>query len=79
MAVNLGLIILFAIALHFEKKSLNVFGIQPVPKRILQLLFGISLTTVLSITINIVFGQFAYFTWTLNSEYSLHWTVHTIH
>lgn len=71
MIVNLGLIILFAIALHFEKKNLNVFGIQPVPKRILQLLFGISLTAALSITINMVFGQVAYFTWTLNSDYSI--------
>lgn len=71
MIVNLGLIILFAIALHFEKKNLNAFGIQPVPKRIVQLLFGISLTSVLSITINIAFGHFAYFTWILNSDYSL--------
>lgn len=71
MIVNLGLIILFAIALYFEKKNLNVFGIQPVSKRILQLLVGISLTAVLSIAINIVFGQFAYFTWKLNSDYSI--------
>jgi membrane protease YdiL (CAAX protease family) len=71
MIVNLGLIILFAIALHFEKKNLNVFGILPVPKRILQLLLGISLTAVLSITINIMFGGFANFTWTLNSDYSI--------
>jgi uncharacterized protein len=77
MIVNFGLIVLFAIALHFEKKTLNVFGIQPFAKRILQLLFGILLTATLSIAINMVFSHFANFTWTVNSGYSTQQVLHS--
>ena len=69
MLVNLALILSFAVLFHLEKKSVGVFGLQPLRKRTLQLLLGISLTAVLSITINIAFELSANFEWALNSSY----------
>jgi membrane protease YdiL (CAAX protease family) len=71
MIVNVGLIILFAIALRLEKKDLNVFGIQPFLKRLVQLLLGFALAAILSIIVNIMFGQFANFSWEFNVYHSI--------
>lgn len=70
MIVNVGLIILFAIALHLEQRNLNVFGITPVAKRMLQFLLGMLLTTILSTTINVSFSRVADFAWRLNHDYT---------
>jgi membrane protease YdiL (CAAX protease family) len=69
MFVNIALIIVFVIALRLERKSLNVFGIIPVPQRLSQLLLGFLLTGLLATIVNIVFATLANFTWVLNEPY----------
>jgi uncharacterized protein len=70
MLFNLGLLILFALLLRLEKKNLSVFGLQPIQKRLLQLLIGFALTAVLFTIINVLFAVLANFSWTLNNNYT---------
>lgn len=69
MIVNVGLVVLSWILLRFEKKSLNVFGLTPVAKRLFQLALGLLLAAILSIFVNVLFAQTANFSWALNREY----------
>lgn len=71
MIVNIGLILAFWILLRFEKKDLNVFGFQPLPRRLFQLLLGFFSTAILSILIHILFGYTADFSWSLNDNYGI--------
>lgn len=71
MLFNLGLFILIAFAIHFEKKSINIFGFWPVPQRFYQLISGFVLTALLALFINIFFSLAAHFSWVRNDNFGL--------
>ena len=70
MIVNLLFIFFTAVFLRLEKKSINVFGLLPIQKRMLQLLVGFSLTALLLTFINLLFATVANFSWKPVDHYS---------
>ena len=70
MIVNVALLAIYAIALYFEKKNLDVFGFTPVGKRLLQLLLGILLTAGLYATGDLTVASQQDFSWQLNEQYA---------